>query len=261
MNQVAAIDVPARRTTVSGIRSAGAAVAVGVVVVAGAAWGPVALGVAVFLVQVGTSSGWHQLLRVPGARGGSLVALGAGLASLLVLEVHVGSDVSQDVGRLAPVIGLAVLACFGHQILRGPSREQLVASLTATAALVVALALTALWVAVRRGPDGLEIVLVGAVAATVGAAAAAIIPRGGWPVSVLAGSGAGLVTGAASGLLDLGVPQIVVLSAAAAGPAVLAGYVREATGRVARTAPATLAALPCALAALPLWVLARVFTG
>ena len=41
----------------------------------------------------------------------------------------------------------------------------------------------------------------------------------------------------------------------------LAGYVREATGRVARTAPATLAALPCALAALPLWVLATVFTG
>ena len=69
------------------------------------------------------------------------------------------------------------------------------------------------------------------------------------------------MTGAASGLLDLGVAQIVVLSAAAAGPAVVAGYVREATGRVALTAPATLAALPCALAALPLWVLSRVFTG
>src|SRR6478736_7464161 len=126
MNQVAAVGPQARRTTVSGIRSAGATVAVGVVVVAGAVWGPVALGAAVFLVQVGTSSGWHQLLRVPGARGGSLVALGAGMASLLVLEVRVGTDVSHDVGRLAPVIALAVLACFGHQILRGPSREQLV---------------------------------------------------------------------------------------------------------------------------------------
>jgi hypothetical protein len=261
MNQVATPGVPTRKATVTGIRTAGAIVAVGAVMVAGAALGPLVLGVAVFLLQVGTSSGWHQLLRVPGARGGSLVALAAGLASLLVLEIDVGMDVTHDVGRLAPVIGLAVLGCFVHQILRGPPREQLVASLTATSSLVVALALSALWIAVRRGPDGLEIALVGAVAATVAAAAAAIVPRGGWPVSVLAGTGAGLVTGAASGLLDLGVAQIVLLSVAAAGPAVVAGYVREATGRVARTAPATLAALPCVLAALPLWVLARVFTG
>ena len=44
MNQVAAVGAPARRTTVSGIRSAGATVAVGVVVVAGAAVGPVGPG-------------------------------------------------------------------------------------------------------------------------------------------------------------------------------------------------------------------------
>src|SRR6478736_3814483 len=99
MNQVATATAPTRRATVNGIRSAGAIVAVGALMVVGAAWGPLALGAAVFLVQVGTSSGWHQLLRIPGARGGSLVALGAGLAGLLVLEVRVGTDVTKDVAR------------------------------------------------------------------------------------------------------------------------------------------------------------------
>jgi hypothetical protein len=216
--------------------------------------------VAVVVLQLCALSGWHQLLRVPGALGGSLVALGAGLAAVLVFEIRAGASAVEDVGRLAPVLGLALVACFGHQLLRRGGRTQLLASLSATVSLVVAVVLSALWVAVRRGPDGLDVVLVGAVAAAVATVAAAIVPRGGWPVSVLAGAGAGLVTGAASGL-GLGPPGIVLLAAGAAGPAVVAAHLRGATGRSARSAPATLAALPCALAALPLWVLARVLLG
>ena len=99
-----------------------------------------------------------------------------------------------------------------------------------------------------------------ALGAAVAAVGAALVPRGGWVVSVLAGAGAGLVTGAAVGI-DLSPPEIVLLAAGAAGPAVVAAHLRGATGRAARTAPATLAALPCALAALPLWVLARILFG
>jgi hypothetical protein len=248
------------RVPASGVRPAAGAVLVGGMVVVGGVWGPVALGVAVVLVQLCALSCWHQLLRVPGAFGGSLVAIGAGGAAVLVLEVRAGASAVEDVGRLAPVLGLALVACFGHQTLRRGGRTQLLASLSATVSLVAAVVLSALWVAVRRGPDGLDVVLVGAVAAVVAAVAAAIVPRGGWPVSVLAGAGAGLVTGAATGL-GLGPPGIVLLAAGAAGPAVVAAHLRGVAGRSARSAPATLAALPCALAALPLWVLARVLLG
>jgi hypothetical protein len=244
----------------SGVRPAAGALLVGVVVVAGGVRGPGPLGAGVVLLQLCTLSGWHQLLRVPGALGGSLVAIAAGLGAVLALEVRAGPSPVEDVGRLAPVLGLALVACFGHQAIRRPPRPQLLASLSATASLVVAVVLTALWVAVLRGPGGLDVVLVGAVAAVVAAVAAAVVPRGGWPVSVLAGAGAGLVTGAASGL-DLAPPGVVLLAAGAAGPAVVAAHLRAATGRAARSAPATLAALPCALAALPLWVLARILLG
>ena len=46
------------------------------------------------------------------------------------------------------------------------------------------------------------------------------------------------------GRLDLAPPAVVLLAAGAAGPAVVAAHLRGATGRAARTAPATLAALP-----------------
>jgi hypothetical protein len=243
-----------------GVRSAAVASLVGVVLVAGAVWGPVALGAAVVGLQLCTLSGWHQLLRVPGAFGGSVVALAAGVAAVLVMEIRAGTSPVQDVGRLAPVLGLSLVACFAQQALRRDGRTLLLASLSATVSLVVAVVLCSLWVAVRRGPDGLDVVFIGAVSAVVAAVAAVVVPRGGWPVSVVAGVGAGLVTGAASGV-SLGAPGIVLLAAGAAGPAVVATHLRGATGRAARSAPATLAALPCALAALPLWVLARVLLG
>jgi cytochrome bd-type quinol oxidase subunit 2 len=246
------------------VRNAAGAVVVGAAVVVGGVIGPVALGVAVLLVQLCTLSGWHQLLRVPGAFGGSVVALVAGVAAVLVLLVDTTGSTSADVGRLAPVLALSVVGCFAHQALRGGARERLLESLSGTAALVVAVVLCALWIAVRRGSEGLDVLLVGAVAAVVAAVGAAVgaavLPRSGWVVSVLAGAGAGLVAGTAVGI-DLPPPGVLLLAAGAAGPAVVAAHLRGATGRAARTAPGTLAALPVALAALPLWVLARILLG
>ena len=242
----------------AGARTAIGAVLIGALLAVCATVGPVALGVAVVVVQGCLLSGWHQLLRAPGAFGGSLVALGVGVAAVAGLEIHWTKE--SDVGRLAPVLALGVVACFCHQIARQDGRGRLLDSLTATAALVVAVALTALWIVVLRGQDGRNAVLVGVVAAVVAAAAQAVVPRGGWVVAILAGAGAGLVTGAASGL-DLAPIGVLLLAAGAAGPAVVAAHLRRATGRLATTAPATLAALPCALAALPLWVLARVLIG
>jgi hypothetical protein len=245
---------------VAELRPAAGACVLGAVLVPSGVWGPLALGVAIVLVQFCALSGWHQLLGVPGAFGGSLVALGSGVAAVLALEVDTSGPPVEDVGRLAPVLGLGLVACFAHQALRRDGRTRLLASLSATTSLVAAVVLAALWVAVRRGPDGLDVVLLGVVAAVAGAVVAVIVPRGGWPVCVLAGAGAGLVTGAASGL-DLAAPGIVLLAAGAAGPAVTAAYLRDAMGSAARTAPATLAALPFVLGALPLWVLARVLLG
>jgi hypothetical protein len=245
---------------VSGVRPAAAAVVVGGVVAAGAVAGPVALGLSVVVLQACLLSGWHQLLRVPGAFGGSVVALGAGIAAVLVLEIDAAASAIDDVGRLAPVLAFGLIASFGHQVMRRDGRTRVVASLSATAALVVGAVLPALWVATLRSA-GLAVVLLGLAGAVIAAVAAAIVPRGGWPLSVVAGAGAALVVGTAAGVRNGTVFDVVLLSLGAAGPAVIAAHLRGLTGRAARTAPATLAALPCALAALPIWVLARVLLG
>jgi len=242
----------------AGVGEAVGAASLGLALVLGAVLGAAALGVAVVLVQVATLSGWHQLLRVPGAFGGSLVALAAGAAGVLTLLVDTHG--TEDVGRLAVVLALGVVAAFGHQVLRRDGRPALVGSLSATTSLLVMVVLTALWVAVRRETGGADLVLVGCGAAVVATTATVVVPRGGWPVSVVAGSMAGLLIGALS-TLTLGPAGLTLLAAGAAGPAVVAASLRHAAGPSARTAPATLSALPCAMAALPVWVLARILLG
>ncbi|MBV9822508.1 MAG: hypothetical protein JO144_09735 [Actinobacteria bacterium] len=120
----------------------------GGVLAAGSYLGPVALAVAVGLVQLLVTVSWLFGSAVPGRRGGLVLAvLAAGGADAAVLHwPHSGYS------PVLGVLGLAVPAMFVHQLARGVVRTRVVESLAdITVLLVAVVALTGLLVLRRQG--------------------------------------------------------------------------------------------------------------
>lgn len=197
------------------------------------------------------AAGWPRLLSLPTARGGSLVIALTALAAVVVVRLTA-------LGDLAPVMGLAVVAAFVHQMLRRDGRPRLVESVAGVVSGTVVVVSASGWIAVEEGAVTAELVVTAA--ATIAAAAAVTAVRA--PVRLVAalatavGGGAGLLTGS---LLD-GVGEVPgLLVGLAAG--ILTAALHVLFGRFPasrRVRPALAAGLLLVLASgVPVYLVSR----
>ena len=198
--------------------------------------------------------GWHDALDAPGRIGGMILAgTAAATADVLLL-------VRDDTRALTPVAGVVAVAMLGamvHQLARGPRRERLTESMTATMTLVALATLGALFVAAQQTLGGPALVALAALSAVV-AAAASLAPL---PTALVAG--VATVGGLFLGLLvaamtHLSVGSALPIAAAAAATAVAAiTFVRRAK----RPDLTTAGALPLLSVAPVAYVLGRLLVG
>lgn len=145
----------------AGISAAAAAL----IALAGYANGAV-LAAAVALSVLALAIGWATLVDLPARRGSAVLVGGTGLAALGV-AVAVRDTIS-PLAAFSGVIAGAVLAAFGHELLRRDGRTDVVESVTGSLSGQVLAVLAAGWVLLPSTPAGVEGVLVAASA--VGAA-------------------------------------------------------------------------------------------
>src|SRR5689334_21309311 len=107
--------------------------AAGLLAVASATAGRAGVGVVVLLLQVPLVLAWLALCDATGSGGGFLLTLGAIAAADLLLA----TDDQATTRALAPVVALALLASFGHQLARGRHRRGATASMAAEVSAVV----------------------------------------------------------------------------------------------------------------------------
>jgi hypothetical protein len=105
--------------------------------------------IAVALVQAVLIVAWVFGGAASGRVGAVVLGAGAAVASdIVVTHAH------NEVGSLVAVLGLSVVALFGHQLLRGRRREHVVESLSHTALLLVAVTALATTLELRHQVDG-----------------------------------------------------------------------------------------------------------
>jgi hypothetical protein len=218
-----------------------------------------ALATAVVVLQLAAAASWHDLLRAPGARAGSLIGLASGVAATVTLALGTSQGPS---GALSVVAVGGLFLAFGQQLVTGDEGRARLTALTATAALVVIEVLAASWLSAASVSDGAWVVTAGAVGAVLAVLAVATGGTSSWVV------GGGLLVCAGAGALlgVLGPPGLGSTAgagvAAAAGLAAVCGVqVRRLAGRSARTAPATVAALPLVVAGPATFIAARILLG
>lgn len=216
--------------------------------------GEIALLLAVLVVQGLLASGWHRTLDVPGSVGGMVLAGGAALAADILLLLR---DEARPLAPIAGVLGVAVLGAMVHQLLRGPARSRVTASLTATTMLVVLGTLAALFLAAAQTRGGAALVALAALAAAISAA----VDQVALPPLVVAGIATvgGILLGAvAAALTELSLGPSLLLGGAAAATAVsVMVFVRRAE----RPDLTTVAALPLTGVAPLAYVLGRILVG
>ncbi len=231
--------------------------AAGGLLLVAAAWvGTVALAGAVVLLQLAVAASWHDLLRAPGARAGSLIGVVAGVGA--TAAVTVGDD-GGSAGALA-VLGVAGLfLAFAQQLVGGDEGAPRLAALTATTALVLVEVLASGWVSAGSAPVGGWVVAAGVAGTMVAVLAVATAGTATWVVVgvVLVSGGVGGLVGA-FGPMELGPRSGAGVAATAGLAAVCGAQVRRLAGRSARTAPATVAALPLVLAGPATFIAARI---
>ncbi len=237
------------------------AVVIGVLLIAGAFAGRTALTVAVIVVQLAVASSWHDLLRAPGAVAGSFIGLATGVAASVVLSVRADSA---DLGPLVIVVVGGFFAAFIQQLLansvEGPAR---LSGLAATSGLVLVEGLTACWLAVPIDAPGPELVVAGVLGAVVAVLVITGVGSASWSVVValLAAMGLGAVTAVIGASESAGVLEVALVAVSGGLAAVCGCQVRRLAGRAARMAPATVGALPLALAGPATFIASRLFAG
>jgi len=179
--------------------------------------GTAALAAGVFAVQVVVALAWLAALGARGALGG----FGIAVAAAATTDVVIGLESQPDIGRAAPVVGVAVVICLLHQMVRRPRRGvtvSMAATLSSVAFGVCAAAYVAL-LAELSGEHADAAALLGAGAALVAARVFdTLIPR---PVvfpgsrrglvGVVAGTGAAVAVGAAYGAANSGLGTAIGL--------------------------------------------------
>ncbi len=238
-----------------------ATTALGALLIVGAFSGRSALTVAVVLVQLAVASSWHELLRAPGAVAGSFIGLSTGIAASVVLALRAGTG---DLGPLVIVIVGGFLAAFIQQLLsRTVDGAARLSGLTASAGLVLVEGLAACWLAVPIDRPGPELVVGGVLGAVVAALVITGAGSAAWAVAValVAATTAGALTGLLGSDNSADIVDDALVAAAAGLAAVCGCQVRRLAGRAARLTPATVGALPLALAGPAALTASRLFTG
>jgi hypothetical protein len=105
--------------------------------------------IAVAIVQAVLILAW-VLGGAASGRVGALIVAAAAAAGSDVVVTHAHNEV----GSLVAILGLSVIALFGHQLLRGRRRERVVESLSHTALLLVAVTAIATPLELRHQVDG-----------------------------------------------------------------------------------------------------------
>jgi len=238
--------------------TAGAAIALGVALVVGAATASAVLLVAVVLVQALVVASWHRALAVPGAVGGGLVAGAAAVgADVLVL---VRDDGDRPLSAVTPVLALAVLAALVQQLARRDGRPRLNASMAATVTAAALAGLASAFLAAEGSEGGAPLVAVAAVAAGLVAAGVAVRRGLGYPA---AADGAVVLVAVAGGAVVAAVTDLDGLPALAVGLgcAAVAWVASVFVGRTTSPDAGLSAALPHALAGPVAYVLGRLLVG
>jgi hypothetical protein len=209
---------------------------------------------AVLVVQGLLVWGWHDALDVPGRIGGMILAGVAAVTADVLLLVR------DDTRALTPVAGVVAVAMLGamvHQLARGPGRERLTQSLTATMALVAVATLGALFVAAQQTLGGPALVTLAALSAAVGVAASLA------PLPTPLAAGVATVGGLVLGLLVAVMTHLSVASALPIGAASAATALAAITfvRRAERPDLTTRGALPLLSVAPVAYVLGRLLVG
>jgi hypothetical protein len=238
--------------------TAAVAVALAAVLVLGALTATPVLVLAVLLAQGLFAAGWFAGLRVPSPRGGLVVVAAAGAGA--DIAVLAGDD-TRPLAHVAPVLGLALLAAFAHQLLRRDGRVELTVSLTATGTAAVLAGLASAWLALDVSPHGDGLLVVAAVAAAAPAVidlVAGLVSGPRWVAAVAAAAVTLLASGLVAGSTEVGTP---VALAAGAGGAVAARLAALLAERAPTPQVLLTAALPAALVAPVVYLLGRVLVG
>ena len=166
-------------------------------------------------------------------------------------------------GAVAVVAVAGLFLAFVQQLVTGSPGVERLTALTATAALVVVEVLAAGWLSAADVADGEWVVAAGATGAVVAVLAVAAAGSAAWVVllAVAARRGGGRARRASWARRGWIVEAAAGVGAAAALAAVCGAQVRRLAGRSARTAPATVAALPLAVAGPAAFIAARILMG
>ena len=253
-------------------------VGAGLLAVASATSGLAGVGVVVLLLQVPLVLAWFALSAATGTGLGfalTLVAIGAS-------DLALANDDQATTRALAPIVGLSLLAAFGHQLVRGRRRAGATMSMAAVISAIVIAAAAACWLAVRALPLGADAVSV-AVSAVVAALVTGrivdlalpgpkVVPGGlrgpvGAGLALVAAVGAGAIAGAsidtvgvANGALLALLVAVAVVTTDLAVDMVAAGL--PASELRARSAvPPVAGLLPLVAAAPAAYLAARVLLG
>jgi hypothetical protein len=233
------------------------AVTAGLVALAAVA-GRLPLAAAVAFIQAVLAVGWYRLAPVPAPRGSLRVTLAAAAAADVTLLAQ-GRAIT--VTPLAIVLGFTLLATLIHEILRRDGRAYVTASVAATTTGCTLVILAATLLAERAAPGGRAVLVTGMAAIAAAAVVGAIpIPP---PLSVIAGTFAGLAAGAELGRTadDLGFGRGLAMGAVAGLLAATAGYVVAAARSSRRAVLSAAVMLPIAFAAPSTYVLGRILVG
>lgn len=252
--------------------------AAGLLAVASSTAGEAGVGVVVLLLQVPLVLAWLALCGATGSAGGFAIACVAiGAADLLL-----ANDDQATTRALAPVLALALLASFAHQLARGRHRRGATASMAAEVSAVVIAGAAACWLAVRALPLGraaVSVALASVVAGlVVGRLVDLLLPgprvvdgglRGPWGAAagligaIAGGTVAGAMhasVGASSGLVMAAVVGVAVVTTDLAVDMVAVGLAASEV-RARSAVPPIAGLLPLVAAAPAAYVTARVLLG
>lgn len=216
------------------------------------------------VVQLALIVGWFRRagLTRPALAAGALVALsGAIVGDIALLRVHEHDDIRVLAGVFAAVVG----AAFAVQLIRRDGRAQLVGALSVTVATAALAIAGAVFLDVRAGRGGIDVVAVALIAAGVGLLP--VQPRvPSWialPVGTAAGVGVGIAVAAQSTVIGLGAGCAVAAVSVVVALLARVGIADPADGAAARWVriePVT-ATLPVLVVAPAVLVVASIMVG
>lgn len=150
--------------------------------------GTAPLGAGIFLVQIVISLAWLAALDTRGSVG----AFGIAVVAAAVIDVVVADNSTADIGRAAPVVGIALIVSLGHQLARR-ERRGVTLSLAGTVSAVTFGWCAASYVALRGEGSGQDAVAAALFGAGVALAVGRVLDLVVMQPTVVPGSRRGLV--------------------------------------------------------------------